>query len=72
MLAAARRFRDGIGTIADPIQAVRWFLSPLDRGNGDGIHEAIELASSMTIDQIREAGRLSGYSDEAELLIRRQ
>lgn len=71
MLVAARRYRDGVGTAVDLVQAVRWLLTPLDRGNGDGIHDAIELASSMTIEQIREAGRLSGHSDEAELLIRR-
>ncbi|WP_123972563.1 tetratricopeptide repeat protein [Streptomyces sp. Ag109_O5-1] len=70
MLVAARRYRDGIGTPIDPVQAVRWFLTPLDRGNGDGIHDAIELASSMTVEQIREAGRLSGHVDEAELLLR--
>ncbi|CAL2060456.1 sel1 repeat family protein [Streptomyces sp. TR1341] len=72
MFVAAQRYRDGIGTVADPVQAVRWFLAPLDRGNGDGIHDAIELASSMTDEQIREAGRLSGHSDEAELLVRRR
>lgn len=70
MFAAAQRYRNGIGTAVDPVQAVRWFLSPLDRGNGDGIHEAIEMARSMTMDQVREAGRLSGHSDEAELLLR--
>lgn len=72
MLVAARCYRDGVGVAADPVQAVRWLLAPLDRGNGDGIHEAIELASSMTIDQIREAGRLSGHSDDAELLVSRR
>ena len=72
MLVAAQRYRDGVGTAVDLVQAVRWLLTPLDRGNGDGIHDAIELASSMTIEQIREAGQLSGHSDEAELLIRRR
>ncbi|MFE9627025.1 tetratricopeptide repeat protein [Streptomyces sp. NPDC006527] len=71
MLAAALRYRDGVGTAADPVQAVRWFLSMLDRGNGDGIHDAIQLARSMTLDQVREAGRLSGHPDEAESLIGR-
>lgn len=60
MFAAAGRYRDGIGCAADPVQAVRWFLTMLDRNNGDGVHEAIKLARSMTPDQIREAGRLSG------------
>lgn len=72
MFVAAQRYRDGIGTPVDPVQAVRWFLAPLDRGNGDGIHDAIKLAGSMTVEQIREAGRLSGHSDEAELLVRRR
>ncbi|MBO4259118.1 tetratricopeptide repeat protein [Streptomyces griseorubiginosus] len=70
MFAAARRYRDGIGCAADPVQAVRWFLAMLDRGNGDGIHEAIRMAPSMTADQIREAGRLSGRESEAESLLR--
>ncbi|MFF7139511.1 TPR repeat protein [Streptomyces sp. SAI-126] len=70
MLVVARRYRDGIGTPVDPVQAVRWFLTPLDRGNGDGIHDALALASSMTVEQIREAGRLSGHVDEVELLMR--
>ncbi|WP_176742444.1 tetratricopeptide repeat protein [Streptomyces sp. LUP47B] len=69
MLVAARCYRDGIGTSVDLVQAVRWLLAPLDRGNGDGVHDAIELAGSMTVEQIREAGRLSGHADEAELLI---
>ncbi|MEU5592591.1 tetratricopeptide repeat protein [Streptomyces sp. NPDC020298] len=72
MFVAAQRYRDGLGTPIDPVQAVRWFLAPLDRGNGDGIHDAINLASSMTVEQIREAGRLSGHPDEAELLVRRR
>jgi TPR repeat protein len=72
MLVEARCYRNGLGTAVDLVQAVRWLLAPLDRGNGDGIHEAIELASSMTIEQIREAGQLSGHSDEAELLIHRR
>jgi TPR repeat protein len=53
MLVAARCYRDGVGTAVDPVQAVRWLLAPLDRGNGDGVHDAIELAGSMTVEQIR-------------------
>lgn len=70
MLTIARCYRDGIGTPADPVQAIRWFLTPLDRGNGDGIHDALDLANAMTVEEIREAGRLSGHPGEAELLIR--
>lgn len=69
MLIAGQWYRDGIGTGRDYVQAVRWFLTMLDRGNGDGIHEAIQLAPSMSTDEIREAGRLSGHTDDAELLI---
>jgi TPR repeat protein len=71
MFAAASMFRDGDGTSADNVQAVRWFLTMLDRGNGDGIHEAIQLAPQMSVEEIREAGRLSGHEADAELLISR-
>ncbi|MER8032085.1 tetratricopeptide repeat protein [Streptomyces bauhiniae] len=69
MFAAARRYRDGVGCEVDPVQAVRWFLAMLDRGNGDGVHEAINMAPLMTPDQIRKAGRLAGRTSEAELLL---
>ncbi|MEU3466005.1 tetratricopeptide repeat protein [Streptomyces sp. NPDC006733] len=69
MFSAARRYRDGVGCEVDPVQAVRWFLAMLDRGNGDGVHEAIKIAPLMTPDQILEAGRLSGRGSEAELLL---
>ena len=69
MNAAACWFRDGTAGEADPVQAVRWFLSMLDNGNGDGIHQAIELARTMTNEQIREAARLAGRTDEGEALI---
>ncbi|GHG37056.1 tetratricopeptide repeat protein [Streptomyces zaomyceticus] len=71
MFAAGVRFRDGAGTDPDPVQAVRWFLSMLDRGNGDGIHEAIAMAPSMTRTQIIEAGRLARRESEAQSLLRR-
>ena len=70
MFAAAGRYRDGVGCETDPVQAVRWFLAMLDRGNGDGIHEAIKLAPSMTPGQILEAGRLAGREAEAQTLLR--
>lgn len=68
MLAAAFRYRDGVGCDADPVQALRWFLAALERENADGVHEAIGLAKTMTRDQILRAGALSGRTDEAELL----
>lgn len=69
MFAAGEMFRDGDGTSVDNVQAVRWFLAMLDRSNGDGVHEAIRLAPRMSIEEIREAGRLSGHETDAELLI---
>ncbi|MFJ9809409.1 tetratricopeptide repeat protein [Streptomyces sp. NPDC101158] len=70
MFAAGTRYRDGVGCEADPVQAVRWFLAMLDRGNGDGIHEAISLVSSMTTEQVIAAGRMAGRESEAQLLLR--
>ena len=71
MFAAGCWYRDGLGTAPDPVQAVRWFLAMLDCGNGDGIHEAIQLVKQgMTDEQIRTAGQLAGRVSEAETLIR--
>ena len=71
MFAAGCSYRDGLGTAPDPVQAVRWFLAMLDKGNGDGIHEAIQLAKQdMTEEQIRTAGQLASRPSEAETLIR--
>ncbi|MFE3185526.1 tetratricopeptide repeat protein [Streptomyces violascens] len=72
MLLVGRRYRDGIGAPSNLVQAVRWFLAMLDRGNGDGVHEALELVPEMTVEQIREAGRLSNREADAEVLIRRK
>lgn len=71
MNAAARWYRDGFGTTPDPVQAVRWFFVMLAHGDGDGIHEAIELVKAGALDegQIREAGRLAGDPEAAEALI---
>ena len=42
----------------------------LEYGNGDGIHEAIQLATQgMTDEQIRAAGQLAGRQTEAETFI---
>ncbi|MFF4738195.1 tetratricopeptide repeat protein [Streptomyces sp. NPDC001262] len=71
MYVAGCWYRDGTGVDADPVQAVRWFLTMLDRGNADGIHEAIQLARGMTEAQVREAGRLARREADAVLLMRR-
>jgi uncharacterized protein len=70
MFAAGCWYRDGIGTPRDPVQAMRWYFTMLDYGNGDGIHQALELAKSgVTDEQIREAARLAGRPDDAEATI---
>ncbi|RAY11296.1 hypothetical protein DPM19_31615 [Actinomadura craniellae] len=69
MFAAALCYRDGTGTAPDPVQAVRWFLNMLDVGNGDGVHEAIQLARSMTEEQINQAAKLAGREPDAHTLI---
>ncbi|MBY8882209.1 hypothetical protein [Actinacidiphila acidipaludis] len=71
MFAAGCWYRDGLGTAPDPVQAVRWFLAMLDHGNGDGIHETIELLQrgGMTPEQIRAAGELAGRPSEAETFV---
>ncbi|MFI1434507.1 tetratricopeptide repeat protein [Streptomyces lydicus] len=71
MNAAACWYRDGFGTTPDPVQAVRWFFVMLAHGDGDGIHEAIQLAKAGVLDeeQIRDAGRLAGAPGAAEALI---
>ncbi|MFI1840219.1 hypothetical protein [Streptomyces olivaceoviridis] len=53
------------------MQAVRWFLVMLAHGDGNGIHEAIQLAKARAMDeeQIREAGRLARAPGSAEALI---
>lgn len=70
MFAAGCWYRDGIGTPRDEVQAMRWYFTMLDHGNGDGIHEAIQLAKAgMTDDQIREAARLAGQEAYGEVTI---
>ncbi|MGW0632420.1 tetratricopeptide repeat protein [Streptomyces sp. NPDC002758] len=71
MYAAGCWYRDGFGTDPDPVQAMRWYFTMLDRNDGDGIHDAIELlkSSSVTEDQVREAGRLANQSAAAESVI---
>lgn len=71
MFAAGCWYRDGFGTPRDPVQAMRWYFTMLDHGKGDGVHEALKLAKAgMTDEQIREAGRLAGHPDHAEVTIR--
>jgi hypothetical protein len=69
MDVAACWFRDGTAGQSDPVQAVRWFLAMLNSGNGDGVHEAIQVAKSMNPEQIREAARLAGRVGDGEAII---
>lgn len=70
MFAAACWYRDGIGTPRDLVQAMRWYFTMLDHGNGDGVHEALQLAKSgITDEQIREAARLAGRPGDGESTI---
>ncbi|MFG2250206.1 tetratricopeptide repeat protein [Spirillospora sp. NPDC048823] len=71
MNAAACWYRDGFGTAPDPVQAVRWFFVMLAHGDGNGVHEAIQMAKAgaLNVEQIREAGRLAGDPTSAETLI---
>lgn len=70
MFAAGRWYRDGIGTTADPVEALRWFFTMFDHGSADGIHEAIQLAESgMTEDQIRQAAERAGRPGDADVTI---
>ncbi|GIH18993.1 tetratricopeptide repeat protein [Rugosimonospora africana] len=70
MFAAGCWYRDGIGTLRNEVQAMRWYFTMLDHGSGDGVHEAIQLAKAgMTDEQIREAARLAGREADGEVTI---
>jgi hypothetical protein len=71
MFTAGCCYRDGVGTRRNCVQAVRWYLAMLACGDGDGVHEAIELVKrGMTDAQIVEAGRLAAQEGEASALIK--
>lgn len=72
MFTAACCYRDAVGTGRNRIQAVRWYLAMLSTGDGDGdgVHEAIILATRMSEAHIREAGRLAGRENDAVALLK--
>jgi uncharacterized protein len=71
MCTAACCYRDGVGTRRDYVQALRWYLTMFVCGDGDGVHNAIELVKrGMTDAQIVQAGRLAGAEQGAQSLIR--
>lgn len=69
MNAASDWFRDGVGTAADNVQAMRWLLPLTAKLNMDAVHKAHQLGELMTDEQIREAGQLSGHAVEAETTV---
>jgi hypothetical protein len=69
MLKLAVWSRDGIGGPTDKVAAVRWFLSPLNYANANGVHDAIQVAKGMTDDEIWEATELSGRREDGRALI---
>jgi TPR repeat protein len=70
MFAAGSWYRDGFGTRPDPVQALRWFLAMQNQGSRDGTHAAVELAMTMTPEQVRQAARESGREADGEVLVR--
>ncbi|MFF5217957.1 tetratricopeptide repeat protein [Micromonospora sp. NPDC000442] len=71
MFAAACWYRDGFGGPVDLVQALRWYLAMLNVGSGDGVHAAHAIVPGMTVDEIHEAGRLSGRLLEADIFVQR-
>lgn len=71
MRAAADWHRDGFGTEPDPAGAVRWYLTLLQHGDGDGVHEAIQVVreSRLPADQVRAAAALAGRPSAGEALL---
>lgn len=70
---AIKRFanflRDGVGGERDAVQSVRWYLRLLDFGDGDGVHEAIGLARSMTDAEVLRAAELAGRPSDGQTLL---
>jgi TPR repeat protein len=69
MLTLGEWYSTGIGGEVDKIEAVRWLLKPLDFGDGDGVHDAIQIARTLTDDEIREAAVRAGREADATALI---
>ncbi|WP_165950270.1 tetratricopeptide repeat protein [Actinomadura sp. GC306] len=69
MLTLGKWFADGVGGGVDKVEAVRWLLKPIDVGDGDGVHEAIQVARTMVDGEIREAAVRAGRPGDADALI---
>jgi TPR repeat protein len=66
---AADWYRDGIGTIPDLVQAMRWLLALTAKLNVDAVHRAHQIGTLMTNEAILEAGRLANQLTEAEIMV---
>ncbi|MEU1653569.1 tetratricopeptide repeat protein [Streptomyces pristinaespiralis] len=69
MWVVAARYEAGLGTGEDKVQAVRWLLQMMHRGNGDGFHEALRIARGMSADDVRRAGELADRTPDAEAIL---
>lgn len=71
MRAAADWCRDGIGTRPDPAAAVRWYLTLLAHGDGDGVHEAMQVVREhdLTDAEVRAAAAAAGRPSAADSLL---
>ncbi|WP_405477405.1 tetratricopeptide repeat protein [Streptomyces canus] len=66
---AADWYRDGVGTEADPVQAMRWLLVLTAQSNVDAVHRAHQVGPRMTNEAILEAGRLADQPTEAHIMV---
>lgn len=63
--------RDGVGGEVSLVRSLGCYLKLLNIGDGDGMHEAHQLADRMTDEEIREAASWGNRTVEGESLIRR-
>jgi TPR repeat protein len=69
MFAAGSWYRDGVGTSVNLVQGLRWFIAMLNVGRGEGVHEAHQMVSQMSEDDIRDAASLAGRPSDAEIFL---
>ncbi len=70
MWIAATGYRHGTGTAVDLVESLHWYLAMLDKGDGDGLHEAHGIVPQMSAEQIREAARRAGQPEYGETFLR--
>lgn len=66
MRAAARYLRDGIGGEKNLVEAARWYFAAFDRGEGNALHDVLQLVRELTDDEVREAAVRAGNASLAE------